>query len=144
MDAFTNKSHKTKYFEDINYNKIVTLEVRVRGYQMSGLVWSRTSHKDVPSFEHGWTKHLCVPEFIKYTGTQYPATHLKSYCNKMAEVMHDKKIIDALLSGQFEWGISKLVHKTRQQKDPKMERPRGCFHQATIWILFMIDRVWLF
>jgi hypothetical protein len=30
MDAFTNKSHKTKYFEDINYNKIVTLEVRVR------------------------------------------------------------------------------------------------------------------
>lgn len=30
MDAFTNKSHKTKYFEDINYNKIVTLEVRVK------------------------------------------------------------------------------------------------------------------
>jgi len=30
MDAFTNKSHKTKYFEDINCNKIVTLEVRVR------------------------------------------------------------------------------------------------------------------
>ena len=36
-------------------------------------------------------KTFCVPEFIKYTGTQCPMTHLKSYCNKMAKVVHDKK-----------------------------------------------------
>ena len=36
-------------------------------------------------------KKFCVPEFIKYTGTQCPMTHLKSYCNKMTEVVHDKK-----------------------------------------------------
>ena len=31
-----------------------------------------------------------VPEFVKYTGTQCPITHLKAYCNKMAEVVHDE------------------------------------------------------
>jgi hypothetical protein len=36
-------------------------------------------------------KKFRVPEFIKYTGTQYSITHLKSYCNKMAEVVQDEK-----------------------------------------------------
>jgi hypothetical protein len=38
-------------------------------------------------------KKFCVPEFIKYSGTQCPMTHLKSYCNKMAEVVHDEKLL---------------------------------------------------
>ena len=38
-------------------------------------------------------KTFCVPEFIKYTGRQCPITHLKSYCNKMAEVVHDEKLL---------------------------------------------------
>jgi hypothetical protein len=44
-------------------------------------------------------KKFRVPEFIKYTGTQYPITHLKSYCNKMAEVVHDEKLLMHRLSG---------------------------------------------
>jgi len=36
-------------------------------------------------------KNFRVPEFIKYPRTQYPTTHLKSYYNKMTEVVHDKK-----------------------------------------------------
>jgi hypothetical protein len=38
-------------------------------------------------------KKFRVPEFIKYTGTQCPITHLKSYCNKMAEVVQDEKLL---------------------------------------------------
>jgi len=62
-----------------------------------------------------------VPEFIKYTGTQYLITHLKSYYNKMTEVVHDEKL-PILFSRIFEWGSSELVHEIRQLKDPKMER----------------------
>jgi hypothetical protein len=38
-------------------------------------------------------KMFYVPDFIKYTGTQCPVTHLKSYYNKMVEVVHDEKKI---------------------------------------------------
>jgi hypothetical protein len=33
-----------------------------------------------------------VPEFVKYTGTQYPVTHLKAYYNKMVEVVYNEKL----------------------------------------------------
>jgi len=38
-------------------------------------------------------KNFRVPEFVKYTGTQCPITHLKAYCNKMAEVVDDEKLL---------------------------------------------------
>jgi hypothetical protein len=38
-------------------------------------------------------KKFCVPEFIKYTETQCFITYHKSYCNKMAEVVHDEKLL---------------------------------------------------
>jgi len=38
-------------------------------------------------------KKFRVPKFIKYTGTQSPITHLKAYCNKMAEVVDDEKLL---------------------------------------------------
>jgi hypothetical protein len=34
-----------------------------------------------------------VTEFIKYIGTQYSSTHLKSYYNKMIKVMYDEKLL---------------------------------------------------
>jgi hypothetical protein len=38
-------------------------------------------------------KKFRVPEFVKYRGTQCPVTHLKAYCNKMAEVVYDEKLL---------------------------------------------------
>jgi hypothetical protein len=38
-------------------------------------------------------KKFRVPEFIKYIGTQCPTTYLKSYYNKMIEVVHDEKLL---------------------------------------------------
>jgi hypothetical protein len=55
-------------------------------------------------------KKFRVPEFIKYTRTQYLMTHLKSYYNKMTEVVHDEKLL-ILFSRIVEWGSSELVHK---------------------------------
>jgi hypothetical protein len=33
-----------------------------------------------------------VPEFVKHTRTQCLVTHLKAYCNKIAEVVDDEKL----------------------------------------------------
>ena len=86
-DAFTNESYKTKCSEGIGNDKITMLEARVRvikGVDLYNLVQAveicLSSNKVVP-------KKLHVPEFIKYLETQYHVTHLKSYYNKMEEVM---------------------------------------------------------
>jgi hypothetical protein len=42
--------------------------------------------------KYSCTKEFCVLKFIKYIKTQCLITLLKSYCNKMAEVVHDKKL----------------------------------------------------
>jgi hypothetical protein len=36
-------------------------------------------------------KKFRVLKFVKYNGTQFPITHLKAYCNKMTEVVNNKK-----------------------------------------------------
>jgi len=51
-------------------------------------------------------KKFRVLEFIKYTGTQCPVTHLKAYCNKMAEVVYDEK----LLFHFFQDSLSDIAH----------------------------------
>ena len=38
-------------------------------------------------------KKFRVLEFVKCIGTQCPITHLKAYCNKMAKVVHDEKLL---------------------------------------------------
>jgi hypothetical protein len=38
-------------------------------------------------------KNFHVPKFIKYTGTQCPTIYLKSYYNKMTEVVYDGKLL---------------------------------------------------
>jgi len=76
-------------------------------------------------------KKFCVLEFIKYSGTQCPMTHLKSYCNKMAKVVHDEKLLMHFFhDSELKWGNIELVHDIGQHKNPKMERSGGCFCQA--------------
>ena len=53
-------------------------------------------------------KKFLVPKFIKYTRTQFSVTHLNSYCNKMAEVAHDEKLLmhffqDSLSGTPLNW-----------------------------------------
>ena len=66
----------------------------------------------------GILKMFHVSKFIKYTRTQCPITYLKSYCNKMTEVIHDKKTIYTLFSRyimdrfELERGSIQVVHET--------------------------------
>ena len=53
-------------------------------------------------------KNFHVHEFIKYTETQCPTTHLKSYYHKMTEVVHYKKLLmhlfqDSLSVAALNW-----------------------------------------
>ncbi|XP_034932830.1 uncharacterized protein [Populus alba] len=53
-------------------------------------------------------KKFRVPEFVKYTGIECPKTHLRSYYNKMAEVIHDEKMLiyffqDSLTGSALSW-----------------------------------------
>jgi len=55
-------------------------------------------------------KDFRIPDFIKYTGLECPNTHFRSYCNKMAEVIRDDKLLiyffqDSLVGSALSWYI---------------------------------------
>jgi len=67
-------------------------------------------------------KKFRVPEFVKYTGTQCPITHLKAYCNKMAEVVEDEKLLihffqDSLSGTALTWYMRLDNTKVKKWKD---------------------------
>ena len=67
-------------------------------------------------------KRFRVLEFIKYSGTQGSMTHIKSYCNKMAEVVHDEKLLmhffqDSLSGVTLSWYMRLDNTKIRRWKD---------------------------
>jgi hypothetical protein len=68
------------------------------------------------------SKKFRVPEFVKYTGTQCPITHLKVYCNKMAEVVDDEKLLihffqDSLSGAALTWYMRLNNIKVKKWKD---------------------------
>jgi hypothetical protein len=67
-------------------------------------------------------KNFRVPEFVKYTGTQCPITHLKAYYNKMAEVVDDEKLLihffqDSLSDAVLIWYLLLDNTKVKKWKD---------------------------
>jgi hypothetical protein len=63
-----------------------------------------------------------VPQFVKYTGTQCPITHLKAYCNKMVKVVHGKKLLihffqDSLRDAALIWYMQLDNTKLKRWKD---------------------------
>jgi len=67
-------------------------------------------------------KDVRVPEFTKYTGLEWPNTNLRSYCNKMAEVIHDDKMPiyffpDSLSGSTLSWYIWLETVKIKKWKD---------------------------
>jgi hypothetical protein len=108
IDPFANESHKTKSSNGIDQDKMAALEARIRAIEgidlydpVRAVEMCLVPNVVVP-------KNFRVPEFIKYTGTQCPMTHLTSYCNKMAEVVHDEKLLmhlfqDSLSGAALSW-----------------------------------------
>jgi hypothetical protein len=68
------------------------------------------------------SKEFRVLDFVKYTGLGCPNTHLKSYCNKMVEVIHNEKMLiyffqDNLTRFALSWYIRLNSSKINKWKD---------------------------
>jgi hypothetical protein len=90
VDTFANESHKKRSFDDIDQEKMTTLEARIRVIKRVDLYDPVKAAKICLVPNMVLPKMFRVPGFIKYTETQCLITHLKSYCNKMTEVVHDE------------------------------------------------------
>jgi len=89
VDLTTDGPPSNRSTDFVNYDKLSALEGRLRAVE--GNDW----------FDHKRAAKVClvpniivpknfrIPEFIKYTGLECPNTHLRSNCNKMAEVIYD-------------------------------------------------------
>jgi len=103
-------------------NKLVALEQRLRAVE--GNHWydlvKAAEMCVVPKVVI--PKKFRVPEFVKYTGTQCPVTHLKAYCNKMTEVVYNEKLLihffqDSLSDVAFTWYMRLDNTKIKKWKD---------------------------
>jgi hypothetical protein len=93
IEASANKSHKAKSSDSIDQDKFEALEARLKVIEGVDLYDPVRATKMCLVLNVVVPKKFRVPEFIKYSGTQCPMTHLKSYCNKMTEVVHDEKLL---------------------------------------------------
>jgi hypothetical protein len=104
-------------------NKFITLEQRMRAFEGIRL------YDPIKAVEMCLVpnvvilkKKIRVPEFVKYTGTQYPITHLEAYCNKMVEVVNDEKLLihffqDSLSDVALTWYMQLDNTKVKKWKD---------------------------
>jgi len=108
MDLTNEDPQDVRFSDHVGYDKWTTLEERLRtveGNDLFDLV--RVAEVClVPNIVI--LKKFRVPEFVKYTRMECPKTHLCSYYNKMAEVIHDDKLLiyffqDSLTSLTLNW-----------------------------------------
>jgi len=122
MDAFANESRKAKSSDSIDQDKMEALEARLRVIEGVDLYDPVRAAEMCLVPNVVVPKKFRVPEFIKYSGTQCPMTHLKSYCNKMAEVVHNEKPLmhlfqDSLSGVTLSWYMRLDNTKIRRWKD---------------------------
>jgi hypothetical protein len=122
IDSIEKESQKGKMVKEDGLNKLVALEQRLRAFEGIRL------YDPIKDAEMCLVPNIVIPkkfkmsEFIKYTGTQYPITHLKAYCNKMAEVVDDEKLLihffqDSLSDAALTWYIRLNNTKVKKWKD---------------------------
>jgi hypothetical protein len=110
IDLTIKESQENKMVKEDGLDKWAALEQRLRAFKGTSL------HNHIKAVEMCLVpnvvipKKFRVPEFVKYIGTQCPITHLKAYCNKMVEVVYDKKLLihffqDSLSEIAFTWYI---------------------------------------
>jgi len=116
-------SQKGKMVKKDDLNKFITLEQRMRAFEGIRL------YDPIKAVEMCLVpnvvilkKKIRVPEFVKYTGTQYPITHLEAYCNKMVEVVNDEKLLihffqDSLSDVALTWYMQLDNTKVKKWKD---------------------------
>ncbi|XP_061945039.1 uncharacterized protein LOC133669048 [Populus nigra] len=111
-----------KFSKHVDYEKLTALEDRLRAVEGADLYDPVHAAEMCLVPNVVVPKEFRVPEFIKYTGTECPVTHLKSYCNKMAEVVNDEKLLihffqDSLSGSALSWYTRLDNTKIRKWKD---------------------------
>jgi len=108
IDSIKKESQKGKMVKEDGLNKLVALKQRMRAFEGIRLydLIKAAEMCLVPNVVI--PKKFRVPEVVKYMGTQCPITHLKAYCNKMAEVVDDEKLLihffqDSLSDAALTW-----------------------------------------
>jgi len=122
MNAFDNESLKAKSSDSIDLDKMAALEARIRVIEGVDLYDSVRAVEMCLVPNVVVLKKFCVPKFIKYSRTQCPMTYLKSYYNKMTEVVHDEKLLmhffqDSLNGVTLSWYIRLDNTKIQRWKD---------------------------
>jgi hypothetical protein len=90
IDLTIKESQKNKMVKEDGLDKRAALKQRLREVEGTSL------HDHMKAVEMCLVPNVAIPKkfrvpgFVKYIGTQCPVTHLKAYCNKMAEVVYDK------------------------------------------------------
>ena len=108
VDVTADEPSKNRSTSFINLNKISTLEERLRAVEGNNLI------HPVIAAEVCLVPNIVVPnefrvsDFVKYTGLECPYTHLWSYYNKMAEMIHNDKMLiyffqDSLTGSALSW-----------------------------------------
>jgi len=122
IDSTEKESQKGKMVKEDGLNKLVALEQRLRAFEGIRLYDPIKAAEMCLVPNVVIPKKFKMPEFIKYTGTQCPITHLKAYCNKMAEVVDDEKLLihffqDSLSDTALTWYIRLNNTKVKKWKD---------------------------
>ena len=93
MDLTNEDPHDVKLSNHEVYDKWTALEERLRAVEGNDLFDPIRAVEVclVPNIVI--PKKFRVPEFVKYTGMECPKTYLRSYYNKMAEVIHDDNLL---------------------------------------------------
>ena len=93
MDLTNEDPHDFKFSNHEGDDKWTALEERLREIEGNDLL------DPIRAAEVCLVPNIVIPkkfrvlEFVKYTGMECPKTHLCSYYNKMAEVIHDDKML---------------------------------------------------
>jgi hypothetical protein len=108
VDLTADEPPSNRFTDFVNYDKLSALEEILRAVE--GNDWFDPMRAAevclVPNIIV--PKNFRIPEFIKYTRLECPNTHLRSYCNKMAEVIYDDRMLiyffqDSLTGSALSW-----------------------------------------
>jgi hypothetical protein len=102
--------HRVKLLDHFDQDKWATLEERLRDVEGFDFYDSVRAAEICLVPNVVMPKKFRVPEFIKYMGLECLNTNLRSYYNKMVEIIHDKKLLIHFFPKQLDWFCVKLVH----------------------------------
>eukprot|EP00258_Populus_trichocarpa_P023615 XP_024439634.1 uncharacterized protein LOC112323891 [Populus trichocarpa] len=111
MDAFANESHQAKSSDSLDQEKIAALEARIKVIEGVDLYDPVRAAEMCLVPNVVVPKKFRVPEFIKYSGTQCPMTHLKSYYWTTQRSGDGKDLVDAFIK-QYKYNMDIAPDRT--------------------------------